>query len=204
LSGVKEAARALRAELSQALSLRVLPARVAGFCWRARRSAQRTGDSFSLGSAARPAELAQLLAAARDRTAVVELGTGTAWSAIALAIDDPARRVVSYDPCVRAQRETYLRLVDARVRERIDLRAESDTRGPRDGDAAPELLFIDSAHDRGSVLAAFAAWRDALAAGAVVVFHDYGHPGYPGVREAVVELGLSGRESGGLFVWNAA
>jgi hypothetical protein len=62
-------------------------------------------------------------------------------------------------------------------------------------------LFIDSEHEREPVLAAFAAWRDALAPGAVVVFHDYGHPQYPGVREAVRELGLQGSERGGLFVW---
>jgi hypothetical protein len=53
------------------------------------------------------------------------------------------------------------------------------------------------------VLAAFAAWRDALAPGAIVVFHDYGHPQYPGVREAVSELSLSGEEVGGVFVWRA-
>jgi hypothetical protein len=40
-----------------------------------------------------------------------------------------------------------------------------------------------------------------VAPGGVAAFHDYGHPEYPGVREAVAELGLEGREEGGLFVW---
>ncbi len=186
-----------------ALSLRVLPAPVARFVWRAHRQARRSGDRFSLASAARPAELAGLLALARDRTAVVELGTGTAWSAIALALGDRARRVVSYDPCVRPEREAYLELAGRSVRERIDLRAEPDRKGPRAGDSPAQLLFIDSSHERESVMSAFSAWRDALAPGAVVVFHDYRHPGYPGVRQAVVDLGLSGSESGGLFVWRA-
>ena len=53
------------------------------------------------------------------------------------------------------------------------------------------------------MLRAFAAWRGALAPGAIVVFHDYGHPAYPGVREAVNELGLRGSERGGVFVWRA-
>ncbi len=53
------------------------------------------------------------------------------------------------------------------------------------------------------MLAAFAAWRDALAPGAVVVFHDYRHPDYPGVRDAVRELALDGYEVGGVFVWRA-
>jgi predicted O-methyltransferase YrrM len=179
----------------------VLPTRVALFVWRARRHAGRTRDEFSLASAARPAELAELLALARDRTAIVELGTGTGWSAIALALDDPERRVISYDPCVRPEREAYLEIAGPSVRSRIDLRAEPDSNGPHEDEQSVQMLFIDSAHEYESVMSAFNAWREALAPGAVVVFHDYGHPDYPGVREAVVELGLSGSESGGLFVW---
>jgi predicted O-methyltransferase YrrM len=203
VSGVANAASAMRAELRLALSLRVLPTKVAPFWWRARRQASRTEDRFSLDSAARPAELAELLARARDRVSVVELGTGTAWSAIALALDDRSRRVVSYDPCVRPEREAYLDLAGRGVRERIDLRDESDSVGPRPADPPVQLLFIDSLHERDAVLMAFRAWRGALAPNAVVVFHDHGHPDYPGVREAVTELALSGQERGGLFVWQA-
>jgi predicted O-methyltransferase YrrM len=184
------------------LSLRVLPRPVARFFWRAYRHAYRIEDRFSLASAARPAELAELLALARDRRSVVELGTGTAWSAIALAIDDHTRRVVTYDPCRRPEREGYLDWVGPRVRGRIELRDEPDSRGPRDGESV-ELLFIDSSHDRDSVMAAFRAWRDALVPGAIVAFHDYDHPSYPGVREAILDLGLLGRRQGGLYVWCA-
>jgi predicted O-methyltransferase YrrM len=193
----------MRANVRLLLSLRVLPWRIARFYWRARRHALRSGDHFSLASAARPGELRDLIALARGRREVVELGTGTAWSAIALACADARRRIVSYDPSVRAERERYLDLAGARVRERIELRAEPDSRGPRAGDQPGQLLFIDSEHEREPVLAAFAAWRGALAPGAVVVFHDYGHPDYPGVREAVAELGLDGSERGGWFVWRA-
>src|SRR5664279_2246406 len=140
----------MRANVRLLLSLRVLPWRVARFYWRARRHALRSADHFSLASAARPGELAELLTLAEGREAVVELGTGTAWSAIALALDDRTRQIVSYDP---------------------------------------------------SVLAAFRTWREALAPDAVAVFHDYTHPDYPGVREAVIELGLAGEEIGGVFVW---
>jgi predicted O-methyltransferase YrrM len=185
------------------LSLRVLPWRVARFYWRARRHAVRSGDRFSLASAARPQELALLLVLASGRRSVVELGTGTAWSAIALALDHPARRILSYDPSVRAERDAYLHLAGRLARGRIELRAEADTRGPHHGDPPVELLFIDSEHQRQPVLDAFRAWRQALAPGAVVVFHDYRHPDYPGVREAIVELGLHGREDGGVFIWRA-
>jgi predicted O-methyltransferase YrrM len=200
---VNGAAKATRGELRLMLSLRALPARVARFWWRARRHARRTEDRFSLDSAARPAELAELLAGARDRTSVVELGTGTGWSAIALALDDRNRRVVSYDPCVRPEREAYLDLAGREVRERIDLRNEPDSAGPRPADPPVQLLFIDSTHEREAVVTAFRAWRNALAPDALVVFHDHGHPDYPGVREAVEELALSGQERAGLFMWRA-
>jgi predicted O-methyltransferase YrrM len=192
-----------RAKLRLLFALRVLPPRVARFYWSAWRRALRDDDRFSVASAARPAELRQLLGLARGRRVVVELGTGTGWSAIALALDDRARRIVSYDPSVRAERDAYLALAGADARARVELRAEPDSAGAHAGDAPVELLFVDSEHEREPVLAAFAAWRDALAPHAVVVFHDYGHPQYPGVREAVGELALSGEEVGGVFVWRA-
>jgi hypothetical protein len=39
--------------------------------------------------------------------------------------------------------------------------------------------------------------------GAVVVFHDYHHPDYPGVRQAVADLGLDGEQQAGLYVWRS-
>lgn len=110
--------------------------------------------------------------------------------------------MVSYDPCVRPERDAYLARAWPDVRERIEFRSEPDCSGPRAGESV-ELLFIDSSHDRESVVAAFRAWGDALVPGAAVAFHDYDHPSYPGVREAIVDLGLSGEQHGGLFVWCA-
>jgi predicted O-methyltransferase YrrM len=147
--------------------------------------------------------VAKLLALARGRKSIVELGTGTAWSAIALALDDCTRQVITYDPCVRHGRDVYLDLAGASVRARIDLRGEPDSHGPRSGEPLVQMLFIDSSHERETVMAAFWAWRNALESGAVVAFHDYGHPDYPGVCEAISDLELSGQESGGLFLWRA-
>lgn len=200
---IGRAGRVGRQQVRVLLSLRVLPLPVARFYWRASWHARSAGDRFSLASAARPAELAELLALARDRSPVVELGTGTAWSAIALALDDRTRRVLTYDPCVRHEREAYLDVAGPSVRARIDLREEPDSSGPRKSDLPVQMLFIDSSHEREAVMAAFRAWRDALEPGAVVAFHDYGHPDHPGVREAITDLELSGQESGGLFVWRA-
>ena len=193
------ASRAVRAA-RRAAALRGLPPRVALFHARAHRLAARTGDDFSLRSAARPSELRDLLALAGDHDAVVELGTGTAWTAIALALAAPARRVVTYDPIVRPERERYLALAGAAVRERITLLAEPGEQAA----PAPQsvgFVFVDSAHDRASTVATVAAWRAALRPGGVMAFHDYDHPDWPGVRQAVEELGLTGEVAGGLFVW---
>jgi hypothetical protein len=104
---------------------------------------------------------------------------------------------------VRHEREAYLDLGGPAVRRSIELRQEPDSAGPRPGEEPVELLFIDSSHALEPTVTAFRAWRDALAPGALVIFHDYGNPDYPGVREAIAELELTGRQSGGLFVWQA-
>jgi SAM-dependent methyltransferase len=184
-------------------STRKLPIRVAWFWLRAHRHARISGDEFSLASATRPGELAELLKLAEDRTAVVELGTGTGWTAVALALRNGDGRVITYDPVARPERAAYLHLGGRSTLARIELRDEPDINGPHADDAPVELLFIDSSHDRESVVGAFRTWRLALAPGAIVVFHDYGHPAYPGVRDGVSELELNGRQRGSLFVWCA-
>ena len=183
-------------------SLRALPPTVALFFLRAGRHARRTGDQFSVDSSIRPRELGALLRLARGRRQIVELGTGTAWSAIALVLSEARRRVVTYDPYRRPEREAYLDRAWPNVRGRIEFREAHDTSGPRVGESV-EFLFVDSGHDRESVVSAFAAWRGSLVPGAIVVFHDYDHPSYPGVREAIDDLALDGSAHEGMYVWNA-
>jgi Methyltransferase domain len=180
---------------------RVLPRAVRRFYRAADAYARQAGDAFSLDSATRPAELNALLALAVGRRTVVELGTATAWTTAALALADPQRHVISYDPVVHAHRDAYVALAGDDVRGRIELRAQTEGAGPQAGDPPVQLLFVDSTHDRESVLRTVPVWRDALAVGAVVAFHDYDHPDFPGVREAIEELGLPGEVRGGLFVW---
>jgi predicted O-methyltransferase YrrM len=180
---------------------RALPRAARSFYRRADAQARQHDDEFSLVSATRPAELAALLELAAQRRQVVELGTATAWTTISLALADPERRVVSYDPVAHPTRGQYLDLVGADVRGRMELRERSEADGPQAGDPPVELLFVDSTHDRESVLRTVPVWRPALAPGAIVAFHDYDHPQFPGVREAIEELGLEGEPRGGLFVW---
>jgi cephalosporin hydroxylase len=61
-------------------------------------------------------------------------------------------------------------------------------------------LYIDSSHEREQTIAEVRAWQPHLRLGALVLFDDYTHPDYPGVSEAVEELGLEGERRGTLFV----
>jgi predicted O-methyltransferase YrrM len=179
--------------------LLALPPRVAVFQARARRLAWRTGDMFSLTSVTRPADLRALLALARGRHRVVELGTATGWTAISLALADPARTVSTLDVVTREEPHRYLQLVNGSVRRRIELEIRDGAQGPLDP-VPVDLLYIDSSHDRASTIAEVLAWRPVMAPGATVAFDDYGHPDYPGVREAIAELGLPGERRGTMFV----
>jgi predicted O-methyltransferase YrrM len=175
-----------------------LPVTVAIFQWRARRLARRSGDRFSLSSATVPRDLRALLALAASSRTVVELGTGTGWTAISLALAASGRSVISYDVEAR-EIEQYLRLVPASVRERISL-GVSPKPGPALDERDVDFLYVDSSHEYEQTLAEWQAWRPHLSGDAVVVFDDYVSDDYPGVRRAVEALGLGGRSQGRQFV----
>jgi predicted O-methyltransferase YrrM len=194
-------ARRILTEARWHAGLVVLPPRVAVFQARARRHARRSGDLLSLTSVTRPADLRALLELARGRHRVVELGTATGWTAISLALADPQRTVTTLDVIDRAEPRRYLQLVGATVRARIDVQIRDGALGPLGGvDGDVDLLYIDSSHQREPTIAELTAWRPALAPGAAVVFDDYEHPDYPGVREAITQLGLDGERRGAMFV----
>jgi predicted O-methyltransferase YrrM len=193
----------IRDRVRYRLALRDLPPAVRRFHAQARRRAREVGDDFSLASASPPADVARILRLARGAREVVEVGTGTAWTTIALALDHDDRRVVSYDPIAWEHRPRYLELVPADVRERIELVEGFGEPGAGGRTEPVDFLFIDSSHDRAETVATFRAWEPHLAPGAVVAFHDYGHPDYPGVAEAIVELGLDGGADDEIYVWRA-
>ncbi len=189
----------LPTELRYAPRLLVLPPRVARFQWRARQLAHRHGDAFSLMSATRPSDLGRLLRLARGRRRVVELGTATGWTAIALAIADSRRRVTTFDPVPWPNRNRYLELIGPGVGDRIEYILAPGASGPL-VDTPVELLYIDSSHAREDTIAELRAWYPALSAGALIVLDDYDHPHFPGVREAVRAFGLDGRRHGSMYV----
>lgn len=176
-----------------------LPLPVIRFQIRARRLAWRSEDYLSLMSATRPAKLRRLLALARGSRYVAELGTATGWTAISLALADAGRWVITFDVIGRPEPRRYLALAGPSVSERIRLVTAPGSDGPPDSRPV-EMLYIDSSHERDQTVAEVTAWRDVLRPGAAVVFDDYGHPDYPGVTEAIEQLGLAGERRGTLFV----
>jgi predicted O-methyltransferase YrrM len=193
--------RVLAAARRAGLLARLLPPRVAWFYFRARRAAARDGDEWSLKSATKPESLALLLRLARGRRAVVEIGTGTAWTTAALALADGRRKVVSYDPVARPERDRYLALAGPGAAGRIELIEAGGEAGPPPEGPAPDFVFVDGSHERELTIRTFEAWRGALAPGGAIAFHDYGNELYPGVTEAIGELGLEGEVERDVFVW---
>jgi predicted O-methyltransferase YrrM len=190
-----------RAALSQARAVLRMPPPAILFFARAMLRAWRTGDHLSPRSAAHPRELAQLLQAARGAQNVVEIGTGMAWTAIALTVSDSARQVTSLDVWERPERGRYLALLSATDRKRLRLVDRAGEQGPGNLVEGIDFLFIDSSHTKDETLQTFDRWKDVVRPGGVVAFHDYGNADYPGVKEAIEELGLPGEESHLLFVW---
>ncbi|HEY3728141.1 MAG TPA: class I SAM-dependent methyltransferase [Solirubrobacteraceae bacterium] len=190
-------------ELRWAARLAVLPPRVAWFQLRARRLAWRSQDYLSLMSATRASDLRILLELAGDGGRVVELGTATGWTAISLALASAGRQVITYDVVRRPEPLRYLELVGATVRERVQLVIVPGSDGPGD-DRPVDMLYIDSSHELEQTIAEVVAWRRVLAPGAPIVFDDYRHPDFPGVSQAISELGLGGVQRGSLFVHRTA
>ena len=93
----------------------------------------------------------------------------------------------------------YWRLVGEAVRSRLELITAVGSAGPPAG-VTFDLLYIDSSHDRDETIAEVEAWRPAMRPGALIIFDDYEHLHYPGVRAAVEALGLAGRRLGTLFI----
>lgn len=55
-------------------------------------------------------------------------------------------------------------------------------------DASLDLVFLDGDHREDPLRREIAAWLPKMAAGGVLSGHDFGHPKYPGVARAVVDL----------------
>ena len=185
----------------QAVALARLPPPAIAFYLRALRLGRRSGDTVSLAIAARPRDLSELLHTAGGALTVAEVGTGTAWTTIVLALAERGRHVHSFDVSEHEQRARYLRLAPAEVRSRLHLAIRDGREGPPPDLPELDFLFIDSSHELEETVTTFRLWSERLRPGAAVAFHDYGDEQYPGVALAVAQLGLDGEERAGMFVW---
>ncbi|MEY2443219.1 MAG: Methyltransferase domain [bacterium] len=184
----------------QAVSLAKLPRPVALFWWRALRRAQAERDNWSIDVACRPAELRVLLDALSGARRVAEVGTAAAWTTSCIALARPDREVHSWDVEAHPERERYLALLPAAARARVHLYDRPGGLGPADPPQV-DAVFIDSSHELEETVATFRTWEPALTVGGIVGFHDYDDDAYPGVTQAVQQLGLTGEARGHLFVW---
>lgn len=191
--------RALRLAL-QAGSLALLPRPVAGFWLRALRRAQGARDTWSIDVACRPAELRVLLDTLDGARRVAEIGTAAAWTTCCLALARPDREVHSWDVEAHPERERYLALLAPADRARVHLHDRPGGLGPTDPPPV-DAVFIDSSHEYDETVATFRTWEPAVAPGGIVAFHDWRDDAYPGVTDAVSDLGLEGEGRGHLFVW---
>jgi predicted O-methyltransferase YrrM len=185
---------------AQAWSLARLPRAVAAFWVRAMRRAQAAGDTWSIDVACRPAELRVLLQAIGSAPRVAEIGTAAAWTTACIALARPGREVHSWDVEAHPERDRYLALLAPADRARVHLHDRPGGLGPDDPPPV-DAVFIDSSHEREETVATFRTWEPALSPGGVVAFHDWDDDAYPGVTEAVRELGLRGEARGHLYVW---
>ena len=197
----RSAPERLRSLAGQALALPRLPPAATVFYARALRHGRGRGDTVSLAIAARPRELAELVRVARGAATVAEVGTGTAWTAIVLAIADRRRQVHSFDVAEHAQRAAYLALAPAEVRARLHLAVRDGRDGPPPDLPELDFLFIDTSHELEETMTTFRLWSERLRAGGRAAFHDYDNEHYPGVAEAVAQLGLTGEERAGMYLW---
>jgi predicted O-methyltransferase YrrM len=184
----------------QATSLAQLPRPVAAFWLRALRRAQAEHDTWSIDVACRPAELRVLLDTLAGAARVAEIGTAAAWTTCCLTLARPGRQVHSWDVEAHPERERYLGLLAAGDRARVHLYDRPGGLGPEDPPPV-DAVFIDSSHEYAETVATFRTWEPAVAAGGMIAFHDWQDDAYPGVTEAVRDLGLRGEGRGHLFVW---
>lgn len=184
----------------QATNLARLPRPVSGFWLRAMRRAQSEHDTWSIDVACRPAELRVLLDTLHGAARVAEIGTAAAWTTCCLALAEPGREVHSWDVEAHPERERYLGLLSPADRARVHLHDRPGGLGPADPPPV-DAVFIDSSHEYDETIATFRTWQPAVAPGGIIAFHDWEDDAYPGVTQAVRDLGLQGEGRGHLFVW---
>ncbi|MCH7873058.1 MAG: class I SAM-dependent methyltransferase [Planctomycetes bacterium] len=123
---------------------------------------------------------------------VVEIGSrrGRSLSILAMALRgvDSESLLFSIDPheeqpCTLEHCRLALRQIGEEARL-VQVQATSDRAAAVLGRGVASLIFIDGDHSYDQVIADFDNYRDILAPGGCLVFHDYGYGNHNGVPEA--------------------
>jgi hypothetical protein len=91
----------------------------------------------------------------------------------------------TYDfPTVRSQFDKRTRRFGSRVKT---LHMDTLEAAAHVADGSLDFVFIDADHSYEAVAADIDAWLPKIKAGGLISGHDYGHPRFPGVKQAVDE-----------------
>ncbi len=151
----------------------------------------------ALLSAAELNRLYELAATGPGTGTVVEIGTMVGGSAVALALgsrDSGRGRVHTID--IEPRKEVQQTLEAHRVADLVNVinmpskEVATNWASFTNGDTAVRLLWIDGNHQYEGVWSDILHWRDYVAPGGVICFHDYSET-FPGVVRAVYEHVIS-------------
>jgi hypothetical protein len=107
-------------------------------------TAIRRNDRWTLDRVPPAEELAQLIEIASGSERVVEIGAQTGWTALALAVSEEKRSVISFRrPGASQGPGRYAHLVDASVRARVGSREHPVERVPRAMPGLADLAHVD-------------------------------------------------------------
>jgi predicted O-methyltransferase YrrM len=114
----------------------------------------------------------------------VNLGAGAGTSALALAEGCPHAQIITFD--LYRDHFDLERQAFKRAGRLCPIFIQAFSYADHSGlELHPHLVFIDADHSQSAVAADIEEWLRHIVNGGLMVFHDYGHPNYPGVRTAV-------------------
>jgi hypothetical protein len=133
-------------------------------------TAVRRNDRWTLDRVPPAEELAQLLEIATGSERVVEIGAQTGWTALALAVSDERRSVISFRrPGASQGPGRYAHLVDASVRARVGSREQRVERVPGAMPGPADLAHVDLSQPYADMYAALVAAGLIVRPGGLVV-----------------------------------
>lgn len=168
-----------------------------------------TTEKMGIKGFMHPAELEKLVELAVNRH-VLEVGSFMGLSAYGMAC--VARRVTCVDT-FRAissgqQQMDSVQTLDAFMAATSRFNNVSVVVGTSEsaaaGTAVPaqfDMVFLDAMHTYEDVKADIARWYPRVRPGGLMVFHDYGHGDFPGVKQAVDELFGPQQNTVGTLAW---